>query len=119
VVLGRGGFWGRSLGVVGLVWAGGFVISQVASFSSRLRVMWPSNNLSASMNLAFMVSATITDEASIDASIFASRHASTVASSNASLVQLLPGTPVCWVGPEVATSFASSALNFFWSALIS
>ena len=86
------------------------MISLVASSSSRLRVMWPSYSLSASMNLAFMVSATMTNNASIEASIFSSRQASNISNSNPSPVQLLPGVPV--------QSLLSRVVIFVWSAVI-
>jgi hypothetical protein len=102
--------WVVTLGVVTLVCAGGFEISFVASSSSRLRVMWLSNILSASTNLAFMVSATMTDEASIEAWILSSSLASTVSSNDASPVYVLPGVCFSW-------AWARRVLFYSWSAV--
>ena len=103
--------------------SGGFGISFVASSSSRLRVMWLSNILSASTNLAFMVFATITDKASIEASILSSRRASTVSSSDASPVYSLSAVPVPFLLFRVSTfvwsvvTCSSKAVTFFASSL--
>ena len=84
----------------------------MASSSSRLRVMWLSNILSASTNLAFMVFATITDEASIEASILSSSLASTVSSNDASPVYSLSIVPLPFLLSRVST-FSSSVVICF------